>query len=145
MGERELNPQAERLVAAAPPLLDEESFAAAVRQLLRDFTDDNHLRSTPLWQTRLGQQLGSSGENPADSLRQLVWQIVEPLQHSPRQAKLYHALYHTYLRPAATQEQAAELLDLPFSTYRRHLREGVAYLVKHLWQMNAIPIGREHV
>ena len=33
-----------------------------------------------------------------------------------------------------TQEQAAELLDLPFSTYRRHLKTGMEQLTQMLWQ-----------
>lgn len=143
LGERELNPQAEMpvqatvvdLPAAPPTGLDEDGFAAAVRQLLRDFTDDNRLRDNPLWQTSLRQHADSSGSNSPDKLRQLVRQIVDPLQQSPRQIKLYRALHHTYFQPAATQEDAAELLDLPFSTYRRHLREGVDYLIKHLRQL----------
>jgi hypothetical protein len=56
------------------------------------------------------------------------------LQVSPRGAKLYRALYHTYLQPAPTQEQAAELLDVPFSTYRRHLKMGVERVAELLWQ-----------
>jgi hypothetical protein len=48
--------------------------------------------------------------------------------------KLYRALYHTYLQPAATQELAAELLDLPFSTYRRHLKASIERLTALLWQ-----------
>ena len=39
----------------------------------------------------------------------------------------------TYLRPAPTQEAAAELLGLPFSTYRRHLSQGVGRIVAWLW------------
>jgi hypothetical protein len=59
---------------------------------------------------------------------------VESLQSSPRQEKLYRALYRTYLKPAPTQEKAAELLDLPFSTYRRHLKAGIARVAEILWQ-----------
>jgi len=55
------------------------------------------------------------------------------LQASPRLVKFHRALYHTYLQPAATQEQAAEVLDLPFSTYRRHLRSGIEELTSRLW------------
>jgi len=33
----------------------------------------------------------------------------------------------------ATQEHVAELLDLPFSTYRRHLKAGVARVADALW------------
>lgn len=138
LGERELNPPATMPVPAqeaptsAPPPLSEDGFAAAVRQLLHHFTDDNSLRTNPLCQTHLRHRLDGSNADPAEYLRQLVRETVEPLRHSPRQLKLYRALHHTYFQPAATQEQVAELLDLPFSTYRRHLREGVEYLIKHL-------------
>jgi predicted DNA-binding protein (UPF0251 family) len=38
------------------------------------------------------------------------------------------------LHPVPTQEQAAELLDLPFSTFRRHLKHGVTRVAEILWQ-----------
>ncbi len=44
------------------------------------------------------------------------------------------ALDRTYLRPAPTQEAAADLLGLPFSTYRGHLTRGVERVVDWLWQ-----------
>ena len=37
------------------------------------------------------------------------------------------------MRPAPNQEAAAELLGLPFSTYRRHLSQGVQRVVAWLW------------
>jgi len=58
---------------------------------------------------------------------------MEALQHSPRQVKLYRALYHTYFQPVPRQERAAEVLDLPFSTFRRHLKAGVTQLTDMLW------------
>ncbi|MHC5719005.1 MAG: ATP-binding protein, partial [Nostoc sp.] len=67
-------------------------------------------------------------------LQNLVKQAVESLQSSPRDEKLYRAVYRTYLNPAPTQEQAAELLDLPFSTYRRHLKAGMTKVIDILWQ-----------
>jgi len=39
-----------------------------------------------------------------------------------------------YLRPAGTQEGAAQDLDLPISTYRRHLARGLDRVVEWLWQ-----------
>jgi hypothetical protein len=42
-------------------------------------------------------------------------------------------LLRTYIQPAPTQEIAAELLDLPFSTYRRHLQAGIARVAALLW------------
>jgi hypothetical protein len=50
------------------------------------------------------------------------------------EAKLYRVLVHTYFQPLATQEQVAEVLDLPFSTYRRHLKAGLTRLSELLWQ-----------
>jgi hypothetical protein len=43
------------------------------------------------------------------------------------------ALHRTFLNPAATQEQA-DLLGLPFSTYRAHLRKGTKRVTDLLWQ-----------
>ena len=65
-------------------------------------------------------------------LQALITEAAVALQASPRDLKLYRALYHTYFQPAATQEQAAELLDLPFSTYRRHLTAGIAQVTEAL-------------
>ena len=45
----------------------------------------------------------------------------DALRIDPRDAKLQRALARTYVRPAQTQELAADALGLPFSTYRRHL------------------------
>jgi len=67
-------------------------------------------------------------------LQNLIKEVAEALQASPRDAKLHRALYHTYFHPARTQEQAAELLDVPFSTYRRHLKAGIGRVVNALWQ-----------
>ena len=67
-------------------------------------------------------------------LQALLQQAIESLQASPRMAKQYHALDQTYIHPAPTQEQAAEMLDIPFSTYRRHLKEGIDHIVEILWQ-----------
>ena len=43
-------------------------------------------------------------------------------------------LNRTYLRPAPTQEKAAELLDLPFSTYRRYRDRGIETITDWLWE-----------
>lgn len=39
----------------------------------------------------------------------------------------------TYRRGAPTQEAAAERLDLPFTTYRRHLLAGIERVAEDLW------------
>ena len=67
------------------------------------------------------------------ALRNLIRDLAESLQESPREAKFYRPLYHTYIQPAPTQEQAAEILDLPFSSFRRHLKSGVTRVTELLW------------
>ena len=61
-------------------------------------------------------------------------EAVGELRDEPRDERLFRALDRTYLRPAPTQEAAAELLGLPFSTYRGHLTRGVERVVERLWQ-----------
>lgn len=117
--------------------LSEADFAEAVRDALRDFHNTMALRQNPLLRSNLVKRQGADESDTAVQstiLRNLLQTTAAQLQQTPRNNKLYRALYHTYLQPAATQEQAAELLDLPFSTYRRHLRAGIDYLIETLWQ-----------
>ena len=46
------------------------------------------------------------------------------------------------MRPAGTQERAAEALGLPFSTFRRHLTQGVDRVVAWLWDQEVY--GEQH-
>ncbi len=124
-------------------VLTQPEFENAVREALRCFSRPNALNNSPLLQSRLvGKRVtakAESGEQVA-ALQVLIREVAESLQASPREAKSYQALYHTYLHPAPTQEQAAELLDLPFGTFRRHLKTGVRQLIERLWHQE---IGRE--
>ncbi|MEZ4664536.1 MAG: AAA family ATPase, partial [Caldilineaceae bacterium] len=129
-------PHTQLAFAAEATMLSEEEFGEAVADALRTMHDANALRANPLLQARLVlQQAGPDGDESArlSALRNLLRQAAEPLQTTPRQNKLYRALHHTYFQPAATQEQAAELLDVPFSTYRRHLRAGIDHVAQTLW------------
>jgi hypothetical protein len=117
-------------------VLSEQEFAAAVRDALRDFSRPSALRANPLVHSRLVvERAGPSGEVPerVSALLSAIKTAAEQLQQSPKEAKLYRALYHTYIQPAPTQEQAAEMLDLPFSTYRRHLKSAIERLTEILW------------
>ena len=76
---------------------------------------------------------GASESERITLLRTLIRAAADSLQDSPREAKFYRPLYYTYLQPAPTQEQAAELLDLPFSSFRRHLKSGVTRVTEILW------------
>jgi hypothetical protein len=139
LAEREL-----ALAVPAPPppseqlvVLSEPAFAAAVRDALQHLTAPDALRGNPLLRSRLvveraGVNAATAGRVAA--LQALVTEAAEMLRASPRELKAYRALHHTYLQPGPTQERVAELLDLPFSTYRRHLTAGVARVVALLWQ-----------
>jgi hypothetical protein len=139
---------AERELATAPleiappatvPLLvlSQPEFETAVREALHNLHRPDAHRNNPLLRSRLVLELIEPQAGERDriaALQQALRQTIESLQATPREAKLYRALYHTYLHPAPTQEQAAELLDLPFSTYRRHLKSGVDQVVAALWE-----------
>lgn len=132
--------------AASPPptrpslvVLSQSEFETAVRDLLRDFraTRSDTLRYNPLlWSRLVTEQAGPNADEAKRIavLQALVKEAADKLQASPRQRKFYQALHHTYFHPAPTQEQAAEILDLPFSTFRRHLKTGMEQLTQFLWQ-----------
>ncbi|HEY7622486.1 MAG TPA: AAA family ATPase [Solirubrobacteraceae bacterium] len=112
--------------------LSQPEFADAVRRALRDMRRPDALAANPLAGTRVVRE---RGDLPApEALRELLDEAVDALRDDPRDDKLVRALECTYLRPAPTQEAAAELLDLPFSTYRGHLTRGLQRVVDWLWQ-----------
>lgn len=121
-------------LASREPLvaLSEPDFAQAVRQALRDFTRPAALVANPLLRSRLAVE--RAAKPTPDTLQALLREAVESLRANPRDQKLYRALHHTYVEPAASQELAAELLGLPFSTYRYHLSGGIARVTEWLWQ-----------
>ncbi len=141
MGKREIAaaPEAIRPAPAAERLfvLSQAEFAGAVEDALRDYTRPDVLRGNSLVRSRLVTERvkGETGDSArVAALRSLLKEAAEQMRQAPKETKFYRAVYHTYVQPAATQEQAAELLDLPFSTYRRHLKAGVARIGEILWQ-----------
>jgi hypothetical protein len=138
LGERELNTNLkpsdlEREAPAPLVVLSQPEFEEAVRDALRDYTRPNALHHNPLLRSRLITDR-SKGQPNASSLQTLIHEAAQNLNTNPKDEKLYRALQRTYLEPAATQELAAEVLDLPFSTYRRHLSSGIERMVAWLWQ-----------
>ena len=137
MTERELGDEAPRPTPereSAPELaLSQPEFADAVRQALRDLHRPDALATNPLARSRLVRERGAESPAP-EALRELMHEAVDELRADPRGQKLVRALECTYLRPAPTQEAAAELLGLPFSTYRGHLTRGLERVADWLWQ-----------
>lgn len=134
MAERELGgepPPGEQGEEPEPLALSQPEFAAAARRALRALHNHGELAANPLLRSRM---LRERPGDAADALRELLEDAVDSLRADPRDAKLVRALDRTYLRPAPTQEAAADLLGLPFSTYRGHLTRGVERVVDRLWQ-----------
>jgi DNA-directed RNA polymerase specialized sigma24 family protein len=70
---------------------------------------------------------------PDQVLRDLILDAAQVVKSDPRAEAQYKVLDRTDLHPALSQEEAAELLDLPFSTYRRYRDRGVEALTEWLW------------
>ncbi len=125
-------PQAEPLV-----VLSASAFEEAVREALRAYARPYALHENPLLRSRLVFQAAGADADEADrieAVRTLIQEAAALLEATPREAKLYRALHRTYFHPAPSQERAAEMLDLPLSTFRRHLKAGIKRITEHLWQ-----------
>ncbi|MFH8798064.1 ATP-binding protein [Streptomyces sp. NPDC017936] len=123
----------ERDEASQKALLKTE-FDTAVRQALRDLHRLDALHGSALLSSRLSARFGWAAQpDPAEGLRSTLVSAMEELKRDPRSGKQYRALAATYLSRASTQEAAAARLELPYSTYRRHLAEGHRRLCELLW------------
>lgn len=125
-------PAEERLL-----VLSRSGFAEAVRDALRAYTQPGKLRRNPLLRSRLViDRAGLNADEPRrlEALRHLLVTTAATLEANPREASYFRAVQYTYLQPAPTQEQAAEHLGLPFSTFRRHLKRGLNRITDLLWQ-----------
>jgi len=114
-------------------VLSQPDFKEAVRRALRDFTRPAALATNPLLRSRVTVEHAGGAPTPA-TLQALLREGAASLRATPRDEKLYRALQRTYFEPAATQELAAEVLGLPFSTYRYQLAGAIARLTEWLWQ-----------
>ncbi|OLB79382.1 MAG: hypothetical protein AUI14_10515 [Actinobacteria bacterium 13_2_20CM_2_71_6] len=122
-----------------PPLrvLDADEFARAVRAALHDLGRPDRLRSADLVRSRLVAARAGTDAGPAargQAVQEVLKEAAAQLAQSPRDRRAYRALHHTYLQPAGSQQRAAERLDLPMSTFRRHLAAGVERLTELLWE-----------
>jgi hypothetical protein len=116
--------------------LSHEEFVTAVKEALRSLHQPqallrNSLLASSMVQTALREHPDG---RPDQVLRGLIFEAAEVLKSDPRADNQYRVLDRTYLRPAPTQEKAAELLDLPFSTYRRYRDRGVETITDWLWE-----------
>jgi hypothetical protein len=118
-------------------VLSRPEFASAVLEALRSFTRPELLVTSPLLRSRLVSEESDAAEealSPVEALRTRILAAARLLLSSPREEKFYHALRLTYFEPAPTQEIASERLDIPFRTFRRHLKSGIQRLTEILWR-----------
>jgi len=136
MGERETGLEFDPGAGSstAPVLaLSQVEFAESTREALRELHHLQALADNPLMRSRALRDRAGDRPQPED-LRDLLGEAIDSLRADSRDEKLHRALARTYVRPARTQELAAEALGLPFSTYRRHLTKGIERVVDWLWQ-----------
>jgi hypothetical protein len=156
LGEREIAPvpldigPAAQVPAGIPTQrLSAEDFATAVREALKELGRADGLRSSPLLRSApvLARTPPDADDRARrDALRAWMRDAAARLEAAPRDRRAYRALHHTYLQPAPTQAEAAELLALPMSTYRRHLAAGIDRLteiLRHDDQDLARPVATE--
>lgn len=130
-----------RSTAPGAPALAERDFAPAVRDALRHLREPDLLARNPLLHAPLVvQRVPATADESARvaALRAICHQAVDSLAASPRRTKLHRALSTTFLGATGTQEEAAEALELPFSTYRGHLKAGIDLVTETLWRLNGV-------
>ncbi len=66
-------------------------------------------------------------------MQRAITQALAPWHNQTRDRKFLRAIELTYLKPAGSQEQAAERLGLLFGTYRYQLGKDLAQLACALW------------
>lgn len=113
-----------------------KQFVNDVRQALKQFHVLDTLASNPLADAAFVREAcppGADVEHRVQTLRRIISESIEYLGTSPSREKHYRALRYTFLEPQGSQERTAEVLDLPFSTYRGHLRAGIQALGELLW------------
>ena len=137
IGDRELTGESGPAPAhlLLPPPLSRERFTEALRLALRDLHQPDKLLSNDLIGSRLAMDLEEASPT---HLRAALVAGIARVAAEPRGESLGRVLDRTYLHAAPTQEAAAEVLDLPFSTYRRHLARAHERLTDLLW---AVEIG----
>ncbi len=134
MAERELTGEQGTIPAELqrPAPLSRPQFDEAVRAALRDLHRPDRLGRNPLTESRL---VTGSADRPGTELRQAILAGIGRVGQQQRNLPLGRVLDRTIVHPAPTQEAAAEVLDLPFSTYRRHLARAIDELTDVLWSV----------
>lgn len=131
----ELGPPPAALLRPVP--LTRTAFDAAVRSALRRLTRAGGLDDSALLTSGL---VPPGSTDPSAALADTLRGAITGLAHERGGDEHRRVLERTFVAGAPSQEAAAELLDLPFSTYRRHLARATDRLVEVLW---AVELGSD--
>lgn len=123
-------------------VLARDEFTNAVRDALRGLARPGGLEGNPLLRSRVVRDHADGG-SVEEALTELIVEVAAELAGNPRDVSKQRALDLTYIHPAPTQEAAAERLDLPFSTFRRHLAAGIEHVVDRLWRLELHGPGQD--
>ncbi|MBV9949844.1 MAG: sigma 54-interacting transcriptional regulator [Myxococcales bacterium] len=115
----------------------EADFALHVRRALKCNLSVAGLQKNGLLQSRrvLESTRGSgAATDTVPALRKLILSAIEALgASSPRGEKQARVLHLTFVKPAATQQEAADALAMAFGTYRRYVTSALAELTSMMW------------
>ncbi|MFJ4696385.1 ATP-binding protein [Streptomyces sp. NPDC088766] len=114
---------------SGPSGMPRTAFDKAVREALQHWRDRSAFAVCAFSRARLAADF----TDPVAELRALLQQSVEEIAAEPRGVRARDALAATFFSGAPTQEAAARRLNLPYGTYRRHLRQGLDLLCEALW------------
>jgi hypothetical protein len=143
MSERELTGDVGPMPAhlLRPPPLDRATFDSAVRDALRCLSRPADLARSPL----MGSELATTARGPdVERLQRRLGAAVDVLTLDKDGGELVRVLDRTFVHAAPSQEAAAEVLDLPFSTYRRRLAKALERLTDLLWAVEIGELDLEH-
>ncbi len=119
-------------------VLSEEEFATSVYEALKDYQSDKKLLANPLLRSRFVMQYADNDTDTTillASLKDCLGDATDQIKESVKDEKFHRVLFRTFFNPVGSQEQVADYLNLPFSTYRRYLRKAVNLVTEHLWQL----------
>jgi hypothetical protein len=118
-------------------VLSEAEFFDSTYNALKDYHSEKKLEGNPLIHSRfvlLAQDVNGPTIDRIQVLKNQIDSALKRIEESPRDDRFHRLLYRTFINPVGSQEQAAEFLTLPFSTYRRHLKKAVGLVTDILWR-----------
>lgn len=118
-------------------VLSESEFSSSVYDALKDYHSEKKLGNNPLTRSRL--VVAEVGTNHHDGqhisvLRKKLDHAIQKIEQSPKDERYHRIIYRTFINPVGSQEQVAEFLSIPYSTYRRHLKKATELVCDTLWR-----------